>query len=190
VATQVVAPIDGPEADRRDVRAVQTQGDERAFRNLYRRHTPALYAFACRLMGGESSEVEDIVQDAWLRAVRGLGDFGWRSSLRTWLSSIVLNCCRERWRERPETSAEGLDAPAVGGDLHLRMDLEAALAGLPPGYRAVLILHDVEGYTHDEIGERLGIQAGTSKSQLFHARRALREKLASHERATPKAASK
>jgi RNA polymerase sigma-70 factor (ECF subfamily) len=179
-----VIPIDGPEADRRDVRAVQTQGDERAFRSLYRRHTPALYAFACRLMGGESSEVEDIIQDAWLRAVRGLGEFGWRSSLRTWLSSIVLNCCRERWRERPETSSEGIDAPAVGGDLHLRMDLEAALAGLPPGYRAVLILHDVEGYTHDEIGERLGIQAGTSKSQLFHARRALREKLAGHERNT------
>ena len=57
------------------------------------------------------------------------------------------------------------------------MDLEAALAALPQGYRAVLVLHDVEGYTHEEIGERLGIQAGTSKSQLHHARRALRERL-------------
>lgn len=182
-----VIPIAGAEADRQDVRAIQAGGDERAFRSLYHRHTPALYAFACRLMGGESSEVEDIIQDAWLRAVRGLGDFGWRSSLRTWLSSIVLNCCRERWREKPEASDPSADAPAASGDLHLSMDLEKAVSALPPGYRAVLILHDVEGYTHDEIGEKLGIQPGTSKSQLFHARRALREKLSGHERAAPSA---
>jgi RNA polymerase sigma-70 factor (ECF subfamily) len=172
-----VLALDGASADRRDVQAVAVSADEAAFRALYRRHTPALYAFACRLMGGESAEVDDIIQDAWLRAVRGMGDFGWRSSLRTWLSSIVLNCCRERWRERPDSPDVSADTPAKSGDLNLRMDLEAALAALPPGYRAVLILHDVEGYTHDEIGERLGIQPGTSKSQLFHARRALRERL-------------
>lgn len=185
-----VTPLEGTEADRRDVRLIQASGDEHAFRSLYRRHTPALYAFACRLMGGESSDVEDIVQDAWLRAVRGLGDFGWRSSLRTWLSSIVLNCCRERWREKPEAHDPSADAPAPSGDLHLSMDLEAAVAALPPGYRAVLILHDVEGYTHDEIGEKLGIQPGTSKSQLFHARRALRERLSSHPRASSATASR
>lgn len=167
------------------MRAVTAHGDEHAFRALYRRHTPALYAFACRLMGGESSEVEDIIQDAWLRAVRGLGEFGWRSSLRTWLSSIVLNCCRERWRESPEVTGVAADAPAAEGDLHLRMDLEAALAALPPRYRAVLVLHDVEGYTHDEIAERLGIQPGTSKSQLFHARRALRERLSGNSGSAP-----
>ncbi len=159
------------------MRAVAANGDEAAFRSLYRRHTPALYAFACRLMGGESADVDDVIQDAWLRAVRGLPEFGWRSSLRTWLSSIVLNCCRERWRERPEIQDASADAVARTGDLNLRMDLEAALTALPPGYRAVLILHDVEGYTHDEIAERLGVQPGTSKSQLFHARRALRERL-------------
>jgi RNA polymerase sigma-70 factor (ECF subfamily) len=169
--------IDAAANDRRDVRAVSESGDEAAFRSLYQRHTPALFAFACRLMGGESAEVDDIIQDAWLRAVRGFADFGWRSSLRTWLSSIVLNCCRERWRERPDAPDASADAAAKTGDLNLRIDLEAALAALPPGYRAVLILHDVEGYTHDEIGERLGIQPGTSKSQLFHARRALRERL-------------
>ena len=152
-------------------------GDEDAFRALYRRHTPALYAFASRLMGGDTADADDIVQDAWMRAARSLGDFGWRSSLRTWLSSIVLNCCRERWRERPEPADAAPGDVASSGDPHLRMDLEAALAALPQGYRAVLVLHDVEGYTHDEIGERLGIQAGTSKSQLHHARRALRERL-------------
>lgn len=122
-------------------------------------------------------EVEDVIQEAWLRAVRGLGEFGWRSSLRTWLSSIVLNCCRERWREQPEVTGLDADATAPGGDMHLRVDLEAAIAALPPRYRAVLVLHDVEGYTHDEIAERLGVQPGTSKSQLFHARRVLRARL-------------
>lgn len=172
------------------MRAVAASGDEAAFRSLYRRHTPALYAFACRLMGGESADVDDVIQDAWLRAVRGLPEFGWRSSLRTWLSSIVLNCCRERWRERPEVSDPSADAVARSGDLNLRMDLDAALAALPPGYRAVLILHDVEGYTHDEIAERLGVQPGTSKSQLFHARRALRERLSGNSsKDTPATAS-
>lgn len=182
--TTSVTSIDS-DADRRDVRAVNGRGDEAAFRALYRRHTPALYAFACRLMGGESPDVDDVIQDAWLRAVRALGDFGWRSSLRTWLSSIVLNCCRERWRERIEPTADGLDAVASTGDLNLRLDLEAAVAALPPGYRAVLILHDVEGYTHDEIAERLGVQPGTSKSQLFHARRALRERLSGDPSSVP-----
>ena len=163
-------------ADVRDVHAICVRGDEAAFRALYRRHTPALYAFACRLMGGESAEVEDVLQDAWLRAARALGDFGWRSSLRTWLSSIVLNCCRERWRARGEVLEESPEA-AVSVDPGLRVDIEAALAALPPGYRAVLVLHDVEGFTHEEIADRLGIAPGTSKSQLFHARRAVRARL-------------
>lgn len=159
-----------------DVRAICARGDERAFRSLYRRHAPALYAFACRLMGGESPDVEDILQDAWLRASRALADFRWRSSLRTWLSSIVLNCCRERWRARGEPVEVAPDA-AVSTDPGLRVDIEAALAALPAGYRAVLVLHDIEGFTHEEIAERLGVAPGTSKSQLFHARRAVRARL-------------
>jgi RNA polymerase sigma-70 factor (ECF subfamily) len=156
------------------VQLVVDRRDEVAFQSLYRRHAPALYAFALRLMGGNASEADDVMQDAWLRAVRSLGAFGWRSSLRTWLSTIVLNCCRERWRERVSDEPPAEDIPALAGDLHLSVDLEAAVAALPPGYRAVLVLHDIEGYTHDEIGDRLGIEAGTSKSQLFHARRAVR----------------
>ncbi|HVZ50116.1 MAG TPA: RNA polymerase sigma factor [Gemmatimonadaceae bacterium] len=177
MANPAALSSDGRSADIRDVHAICVRGDEAAFRSLYRRHTPALYAFACRLMGGESAEVEDVLQDAWLRASRALGDFGWRSSLRTWLSSIVLNCCRERWRERGE-SLEAAPEAVVSTDHGLRLDIEAALASLPPGYRAVLVLHDIEGYTHDEIAERLGIRPGTSKSQLFHARRAVRQRLA------------
>lgn len=177
VANPAALTSDGRNADVRDVHAICVRGDEAAFRSLYRRHTPALYAFACRLMGGESPEVEDVLQDAWLRASRALGDFAWRSSLRTWLSSIVLNCCRERWRERSEVLEEAPES-AVTTDPGLRMDIEQALAALSPGYRAVLVLHDVEGYTHEEIAERLGIRPGTSKSQLFRARRAVRAHLA------------
>ncbi|MBM4193181.1 MAG: hypothetical protein FJ202_02210 [Gemmatimonadetes bacterium] len=80
------------ESDRHDVALVVQRGDEAAFRSLYGRHSPALYAFALRLMGGNAPEADDVMQDAWLRAVRSLGSFAWRSSLRTWLSTIVLNC--------------------------------------------------------------------------------------------------
>jgi RNA polymerase sigma-70 factor (ECF subfamily) len=125
-----------------------------------------------------------VVQDAWVRASKALQEFGWRSSLRTWLSSIVLNCCRERWRQRG-IPVELHQEAEVHTDPGLRMDIEHALAALPPGYRAVVVLHDVEGYTHDEIGERLGIAPGTSKSQLFHARRALREKLSGRQITEP-----
>ncbi|MBM4193180.1 MAG: hypothetical protein FJ202_02205 [Gemmatimonadetes bacterium] len=79
--------------------------------------------------------------------------------------------------------------PALAGDLHLSVDLEAAVAALPPGYRAVLVLHDIEGYTHDEIGDRLGIESGTSKSQLFHARRAVRAFLGGRTGVKPKGAT-
>lgn len=152
--------------------------DEAAFRALYARHTPVLYALACRLLGGEGADAEDVVQEAWMRAVRGLPDFSWQSSLRTWLSAIVVNCCRERWRARgiPLVEEPGT-AASNEPDPHLSLDLEAALASLPAGYRSVLLLHDLEGYTHEEIAQRLGVEPGTSKSQLSRARRAMRSLL-------------
>ncbi|MBL8999014.1 MAG: sigma-70 family RNA polymerase sigma factor, partial [Gemmatimonadetes bacterium] len=153
--------------------------DEEAFRSLYRRHTPALYALARRLMADEQA-AGDVVQDAWVRAVAGLGRFAWQSALRTWLSSIVVNCCRERWSARGDRFDDiPLDASARADDPLLRVDLERALASLPTGYRTVLVLHDVEGYTHEEIAAQLGVEPGTSKSQLSRARRALRLRLAS-----------
>jgi RNA polymerase sigma-70 factor (ECF subfamily) len=156
-------------------------GDEEAFRLLFRRYTPRLYAVALRLCGGRSDAAEDAVQTAWLRAARRLDGFEWRSSLATWLTGIAINCVREaRRRPAPESvAAEVLDrlpAPLVPvGD---RVDLDRAIAALPDGYREVLVLHDVEGFTHEEIATALGIAAGTSKSQLFHARRAVRRWLA------------
>jgi len=166
--------------ERKWAKALVSRGDETAFRHLYRLHTPRLYGFALRLLRDEA-EAEDVVQEVWVRAVRKLGGFRWRSALSTWLVGIVHNLCRERLRSRlrrearePAVPAPALVAAAPGG---LRVDLERAIALLPDGCRTVLMLHDVEGWTHQEISERLGIAAGTSKSQLSEGRRRLRSSL-------------
>ncbi len=160
-------------------------GDESAFRQLFRRHGPAMYALATRILGDPGREAEDAVQEAWVRAAKGLASFGWRSSLRTWLTGITVNCCREvlrsRLRDRHESIESDPGANAGPRDSAARLDLEHAIRILPAGYRAVFVLHDIEGWTHAEIGARLGIEAGTSKSQLAHARQALR----AHWRASP-----
>lgn len=171
--------------DRELAAAVARSGDEKAFRALYRRHTPALYRLALRLGGGDGPWAEELVQRAWIRAVEGLSAFGWRSSLSTWLGGIAVNCARELWREaRPGGEFVPGDErhliPSARGspDVEDRVDLERAIERLPDGYREVFVLHDVEGYTHEEIGELLGIETGTSKSQLSRARRRLRATLA------------
>jgi RNA polymerase sigma-70 factor, ECF subfamily len=165
--------------DRELAAAVARSGDEAAFRALYRRHTPALYRLALRLGGGDGPWAEELVQRAWIEAVEELKSFGWRSSLSTWLGGIAINCARELWREartRGETSLEEIPAASPRG-ADERMDLERAIEGLPDGYRRVFVLHDVEGYTHEEIGDLLGIETGTSKSQLARARQRLRAAL-------------
>jgi RNA polymerase sigma-70 factor (ECF subfamily) len=160
-------------------------GDEDAFRRLYRRHTPALYRMALRLGGGDSVWAEELVQRAWVRAVESLAGFGWRSAFSTWLCGIAANCARESWREGErrrelawdESAAPDVAAEAVANSAEDRIDLERAIARLPEGCRQVFVLHDVEGFTHLEIGRLIGIEAGTSKSQLSYARRHLRAML-------------
>jgi RNA polymerase sigma-70 factor, ECF subfamily len=117
------------------------------------------------------------VQDTWLRATARLADFRGEASLRTWLAGFTINCCRERWRRRDPAALAEEPAPPIAPESQ-RLELERAITSLPDGYREVFVLHDLEGYTHEEIGERLGIVPGTSKSQLAKARRALREALA------------
>ncbi|MEJ2204537.1 MAG: RNA polymerase sigma factor [Gemmatimonadota bacterium] len=166
-------------SDRTLAGAVIGRGDEPSFRALYRRHTPSLYPFVLRVMGGSEADAEDIIQDTWVRAVRGLPRFRWESSFRTWLLGIGLNRAREVLRRRTRRRQDA-ELPDVGTDpppLADRMDLERAIACLPEGYRTVLVLHDVEGFTHPEISDRLDIAVGTSRSQLHHARRALRTML-------------
>ncbi len=155
--------------------------DEAAFLALYRRHTAALYRAAWRFLGGDGAEAEEAVQEAWVVAAERLGSFQGESSLRSWLTGIVLNRCRESLRRSTRAARAPLAvapaaAPAPAGGLS-RLDLERALAELAPGYREVLVLHDIEGYSHLEVAAILGIAPGTSKSQLSHARRALRARL-------------
>jgi RNA polymerase sigma-70 factor (ECF subfamily) len=161
---------------------ILNQGDERAFRTLYQRHTPYLYQFALRTLGGDEQEAEDVVQETWIRGVERLGTFRWDAGLRTWLVAIALNVCRglfrrkdAGWLELADETMEG--RTAVSPDT--KIDLEQALAQLPAGYRTVVLLHDLEGYRHEEIARELGTTVGTSKSQLFHGRRALRRLLGS-----------
>ena len=178
----------GPADERRWARALVERGDEAAFRQLYRRYTPRLYGFSLRLLGREA-DAEDVVQDTWTLAVRKLDGFRWESRFDTWLTGIAHNLCRECLRKRPreersldETPGEAEDArvwPASSSNGHrptgdLRLDLSRAIARLADGYRTVLVLHDLEGLTHQEIGDRLGIAVGTSKSQLFEARKRIK----------------
>jgi len=151
--------------------------DEVAFLALYRRHTPVLYRIAYRMLP-DTQRTAEIVQDTWIRATEKLPSFRWESSLATWLAGIVINRSREEIRRRdaePQSShdlAEPL-APAASSVLE-RLDLERAIAQLAGGYREVLLLHDVEGYTHEEIAHALEIEPATSRSQLARARSAMR----------------
>jgi len=166
--------------DRELADLVILEGDEDAFRVLYRRHTPHVYQFVLRLLGGNVQEAEDVIQETWMRAARGLDGFKWKSALRSWLSGIALNRVRElaRKKKRSLVEVEGnWDVSGVSVDPGLGIDLSRALDLLPPGFRTVLVLHDVEGFTHQEIGHRLGITDGTSKSQLHGARKAMRRLL-------------
>lgn len=154
---------------------------EAVFLQLYDRHTDGLYRFAARLAGGPGVEPAELVQDTWVRALAALPGFRWQSSLRTWLCGILLNRWRDtrskRDRELRLSVIAGSRPPVVHEHAAGRLVLERALAQLPDGYREVLLLHDLEGYTHEEIARRFGIVEGTSKSQLHRARRALRELL-------------
>jgi RNA polymerase sigma-70 factor (ECF subfamily) len=152
------------------------------FLALYDRHTDPLFRFAARLCGGSRGEAAEVVQETWLRALGALPSFRWKSSLRTWLCAIALNCRREQARHdarhQPLSVIEGTAVtPPVDVRAVDAVALERALAALPEGYREVLLLHDLEGYSHEEIARHFGIVEGTSKSQLHRARRALREAL-------------
>jgi len=168
--------------DRRLVSRIRQQGDEGAFRELYRRYTPRLTGFATRLLAGAESEVEDVVQETWIRACESLDRFRWRASFSTWLQGIGLNVVREQLRRQsrfPLAAGEEVPAaatlPASDDD---RLDLERLIRELPDAQRLVLVLHDIEGMKHREIAERLGMPEGTSKSHLSRARGTLRGKLA------------
>jgi RNA polymerase sigma-70 factor (ECF subfamily) len=169
------------ETDYRLIEAVLELGDEQAFRALYRRHTPRLFGFVSRLLPQTHPEGEDIVQETWIRACERLGQFERRSAFSTWLLGIGLNVVRDTLRrdQRHRTVTENPppDPPRRNEDSESRIDLKRAIQALPDDNRMVLVLHDVEGLTHQEIAERLEIPIGTTKSRLFRARQMIRERL-------------
>ena len=170
----------GDDVDRPLVAALVRRRDERAFSSLYDRHTTYLYRFALRLTAGDEDVAQDLVHDAWVRAVQRVAAFEWRSTLRTWLAGFVVSLWRERQRlesrEMPLDDSHRDNGATLPASLD-RLDVERALASLAPGFREVLVLHDIEGYTHEEIAVMLGVQPGTSKSQLSRARAAVRRAL-------------
>lgn len=159
------------------VLALRRDRSEAAFSTLYDRHTPRAFQTAWRILGGNTHEAEDAMQDAWIRAVEVLASWRGDSAFGAWLRGIAAHVAIDRLRRERRLAFEtDVDVPAAE-ETNEHIDLDVAIAALPPGYRAVLVLHDVEGFTHGEIAEQLGITAGTSKGQLFKARRAVRARL-------------
>ena len=161
------------------------RGDEGAFEALYRRHVARIHTLVRRMAGPDAAD--DLTQDVFIRAWTKVATFRGESAFGTWLHRLAVNVVLSRQRvaksERAwlHDSDDALDAhPTRHVHPAITMDLEAAIARLPEGSRQVFVLHDVEGWTHEEIAERLGLVAGTSKSQLSRARAALRRMLDAH----------
>lgn len=175
---EMSAPHDSRRTDRELVDAVLQYKDELAFRELYRRHTPRLFALVARLLARGDHEAEDVVQEIWIHAFESLGRFQWNSAFPTWLTGIGLNRVRDRIRTYGRSRETGVDVVpdiAVVPDPHeARIDLERMISRLPDDQRLVLVLHDVEGMKHREISEHLDIPEGTSKTHLSNARKRLR----------------
>jgi RNA polymerase sigma-70 factor (ECF subfamily) len=160
-------------------------GDDAAQRALYEAHVDRVYRLAYRL-AGDDELARDFTQDAFIRAFERLPTFRRESSFGTWLYAIAMSVSlnglrsvrRLRTREVVLEAAETLGTTGREADPDLKDRLYRAIDELPPGYRSVFIMHDMEGFTHEEIGGTLGIQPGTSKAQLFRARAKLREALA------------
>ena len=160
-------------------------GDIAAQRLIYDQHVDRVYRLAYRLAGDEEL-ARDFTQETFVRAFDRLATFRGDSALGTWLHaigvSVALNGLRKvkRWRAReaPLDDALTVGTTTRSAEPDLKVRLKAAVDALPEGYRTVFVMHDVEGYTHEEIAQTLGIQPGTSKAQLFRARAKLRVALA------------
>ena len=160
-------------------------GDPSAERALYDAHVDRVFRLAYR-MAGDMDRAQDYTQETFIRAFSRLQTFRGDASLSTWLGSIAISVTLNGLRKvrRQNEREVGLDDFTPAGDTRreaepdLKTRLNQAIDDLPEGYRAVFVMHDVEGYTHEEIGASLGVHPGTSKAQLFRARARLREALA------------
>lgn len=161
------------------------QGDMTAFEELYQRHNRRVYSICLRMIRNES-QAEDLAQEAFIQLFRKIGSFRGDSAFTTWLHRLTVNQVLMHFRkssvklehtteegETPVQTVQGTENPNRMPVLD-RISLDKAIAQLPPGYHRVFVLHDVEGYEHEEIAKMLGVAVGTSKSQLHKARMKLR----------------
>lgn len=178
IATTVPVPSPVPA----DV-SLAAGGDRRAFERVYREHVERVYALCTRMLA-DRVLAEEVTQDVFVRVWEKLPGFRGESAFSTWLHRVTVNVVLSRRKvtglQQGRTSddedavATATSRPVSVGD---RLDLESAIATLPAGARRVFVLHDVEGYTHEEIGDQLGITPGGSKAQLHRARMLLRAAL-------------
>lgn len=176
---QSVAPVRVADAEEPALIAACREGDRRALEALYHRYKRRVFGVVVRIVG--ANDAEEVAQEAFVRIFRGIARFRGESQLSTWIYRLAVNAALSHLERRPkpaageEALAEVAAPPTTERDPRLAARLEDALAILSPGYRAVLVLHDVEGLSHDEIANILGCRVGTSKSQLFKARARMRE---------------
>lgn len=161
------------------------EGDEAALRALWTRHAPHIDMVVRRLVGFDQDLAEDIAQEVWIQIFRALPGYRGDSQFSTWAHRIAVNRTLNALRRTKRLAA--IETPVEEDTAAVEMDtersfvaasIEQATAKLSPGARTVFVLHDVEGFTHEEIAEQLGITSGGSKSQLFKARAKLRKLLA------------
>lgn len=167
------------------------QGDAEAFEFLYNLHKRRVYSL-CLRMTANTAEAEDLSQEAFLQLFRKIGTFRGESAFSTWLHRMAVNVVLMRLRkkglsvvpleETMETDEEspkkepGAQDPSLAGAVD-RLELQRAVEALPPGYRSIFVLHDIEGFEHNEIASMVGCSIGNSKSQLHKARMKLRDSL-------------
>jgi RNA polymerase sigma-70 factor (ECF subfamily) len=177
-----MSPAPAGTNDSDDVRAAAA-GDRRAFQRLYQLHVGRVHGAVYRLAGYDHARAEDLTQDAFIRAWQKLPGFRHESAFGTWLYRRAVNGALMDIRARgadPVSMMDEEDLPDAGSTPFCaaeREELEHAVGKLPPRARAVLVLHDVEGWKHEDIGAELGMAVGTSKAQLHRARGLLRKVL-------------
>jgi RNA polymerase sigma-70 factor (ECF subfamily) len=168
-------------------------GDSSAFEELYSRHSRRVYSL-CLRMTANTAEAEDLAQEVFIQLHRKAGSFRGESAFTTWLHRLTVNQVLMHFRRRgvkmEQTTEDGESPVQVVPGTHNpsqmpvvdRIALDKAISQLPPGYRAVFVLHDVEGHEHEEVARLLGCSVGTSKSQLHKARMKLRQLLTTGKR--------
>lgn len=180
-----LAIASSPAAERDSLIGRVLDGDPAAERELYDTYVDRVYRLAHRMIG-DAHLAEEYTQETFIRVFDRLGEFRGEAALSTWITSVAISVIyngmrklkRHRERERGLEEAHGISARAGRAEPDLKTRLAAAIDALPEGYRTVFVMHDVEGFTHEEIAASLGVQEGTSKAQLSRARAKLRIVLA------------